>query len=89
MSELMTIDEAAAFLTMSKATVYRLLYAREWDDKIARGEKTLDDVPRDVKSCLGQNFPPRVYLGQRITRLRKSEVVAWLERRFAREPAVS
>lgn len=53
---LITVDQAAELLSVSRATVHRMLLANDYDDAIAAGNKSRRDVPTDVRPYLGSNF---------------------------------
>ncbi len=80
---LMTITDAAKIMSVSRATLYRLVQAGEYDLKIARGIKCQEDVPITIRGYLGCKFPRMIRLGPRCLRLNRVEVETWVASRSA------
>ncbi|SMF96172.1 transcriptional regulator, AlpA family [Methylomagnum ishizawai] len=78
---LIKIATAAEMIDCSRATIYRMLSAREYAAKIETGEKQVEDVPADVRPYLDCGFPrPVKKIGSLGARLSRAEVEAWIAR---------
>jgi predicted DNA-binding transcriptional regulator AlpA len=75
---LITISDAAKIICVSRATVYRMIQAGEYDLQISQGMKTKEDVPTAIRGYLGCRFPSMIRLGPRCVRLKKVDVEAWV-----------
>lgn len=75
---LVTITDAAKIICVSRATVYRMIQAGDYDRQIAQGTKSEEDVPRAIRGYLGCRFPGMIRLGPRCVRLNREEVEAWV-----------
>jgi predicted DNA-binding transcriptional regulator AlpA len=78
---LLTIERTAEIINVSRATIYRMLKAREYEDAIREGRKRREDVPVDVAPYLGCGFPRGVRIGPRTMRLPESRVLAWRQKK--------
>jgi predicted DNA-binding transcriptional regulator AlpA len=74
---LIKIEAAVQITGIPKHTLYRLIQARRYDEDIAAGRKTRDDVPRALRSYLGRGFPLPRQITPGMRRLRLDEVEAW------------
>lgn len=75
---LIKIITAAKMIDCSRATIYRMLSAREYAAKIEAGEKKVEDVPADIRPYLECGFPPPIKIGPLGMRLNRAEVEAWI-----------
>lgn len=75
---LITVADAAKMMGCSRGTLYRMFKAREYEAKIAAGDKTVEDVPADVRPYLGCGFPPKTMIGPQMPRLNKAQVEEWI-----------
>lgn len=74
---LITIPQAARQLSLSPATVYRMLQAKVYQARILAGELTEDDVPAVLRCYLDAGFPDPIRLTPRNTRLDQRELERW------------
>jgi len=77
---LITIPQAARQLSLSQATVYRMLQAKVYRARILAGEITEDDVPAVLRCYLDAGFPDPIRLTPRSTRLDQQELERWARR---------
>ena len=77
---LITIPQAARQLTLSPATVYRMLQAREYKARVDAGELSEDDVPAVLRNYIHADFPAAIKLSERNTRLDQREIERWAHR---------
>jgi|GEM_PF-1488363 len=78
---LVTITDAAKIISVSRATVYRMIQAGDYDQQIAQGKRSKEDVPQAIRGYLGCRFPRMIRLGPRCVRLNRAEVEAWIASR--------
>lgn len=76
---LIKIADAAQMIQCSRATIYRMLLAGEYDAKIEAGKKSPEDVPADVRPYLGCGFPPQIRIGPQTSRLERAKVEEWIK----------
>lgn len=77
---LITIEEAAKRMSVSRQTVYRLMQANAYRHRILTGEITESDVPKDTRRYLFQSFPEGVRVGERTIRLDADALEKWMQR---------
>lgn len=80
MTTMITIPQAAEKLTLSTATVYCLIQARDYKARIQRGEIAVEDVPRPLRNYLDAEFPAAIVLTERNIRLDANAVEEWARR---------
>jgi len=78
---LVTITDAAKIICVSRATVYRMIQAGNYDRQIAQGVKSTEDAPWRFGATWGGRFPKMIRLGPRCVRLNRAEVEAWVASR--------
>jgi len=80
---LVTITDAAKIICVSRATIYRMIQAGDYDRQIAQGRKSKEDVPLAIRRYLGCQFPRMIRLGPRCVRLNRADVEAWVASRVS------
>lgn len=80
---LITINVAAQIIYVSRATIYRMIQAGDYDQKILDGLKTEQDVLIEIQVYLGCVFPKMIRLGPRCVHVNRAEVEAWVKTRSA------
>lgn len=79
MIELMTLKEVVAQLKLSRSTIYRLIAARDFDEKIKAGQKDAAQAPKSIRALLGSGFPKAYSITGRLRRYNKEEIDAWVK----------
>jgi excisionase family DNA binding protein len=75
---LITLDEAAKRLAVSRQTIYRMLQANDYRARILAGEIAESDVPKAIRLYLHHGFPPARRVSERVLRIESEALDAWL-----------
>ena len=70
-----TADQAAELLSVSPATIYRMMQAAEYS--------SAEDAPKHCRRFVGSGFPAPVRISERITRIDRESLERWVSGHYA------
>ncbi len=76
---LLTFDDVAAQLSVSRSLIYKLSRAAEYAAEIKAGIRAYEDVPPALTRYLDSGFPTPKRIGRTIRRIRADELKRWLK----------
>lgn len=85
-NEWLKIPDIVEQYPISKATIYRYIKAREFEQRIAAGEKV--SPPKDVAIYIGYGFPLPEEFGPRNKSWRRCTIDAWISSRAANDGSI-